>query len=320
MKTPMRIPTLLACSLIALQTASAQRLSDTDRETLLESLEKLKESASSKVASKHGIALSAFRKAVGSDEAAMELYLNCIEKVNFQDRDRKAADFREWKRKEAANLSDTGFRLALRHQLRWLVLTLQAASEKVEREQLAVEAQSIVDAIFRDAERLKNQEEILSQGVTASIFARAYDINQVKVQNWPLSPVALDQIYGEILLPPQRTPSRIDALRSGWVKRIQQESKKAEFWGTGNRGQGRAPAGQAQQEYLRFLEETVPALKWQMETDLFRNGDESGAAVRMLAHLENNLTHTSARDWGEQFKALLTPGVPVTTTISAGNE
>ena len=42
-------------------------------------------------------------------------------------------------------------RLALRHQLRWLILTLQAASEKPDRAKLAADAQEIVDAIFRDA-------------------------------------------------------------------------------------------------------------------------------------------------------------------------
>jgi hypothetical protein len=46
-----------------------------------------------------------------------------------------------------------------------------------------------------------------------------------------------------------------------------------------------------------------------MELDLFRNGDESGAAVRMLAHLEKYLAHPSARDWGKQFEALLKPAV-----------
>lgn len=316
----MRIPTFLAFSLMALQGASAQNLSDADREALLESLEKLKESAESKEASKYGIALTAFRKAAGNDEAAMELYLNCTEMVNFQERDRKAADFREWKRKEAENLSDTGFRLALRYQLSWLVLTLQAASEKVERELLAVEAQSIVDAIFRDAEKLKNQEGILSQGVTSSIFARAYDITQVKVQDWPLSPVELDPIYDEILLPPLRTPSRVDSLRSGWVKRIQQESTKAEFWGTTSRRNGRASAGQAQQDYLRFMQETAPTLRWRMELDLFRHGDESGAAGRMLAHLEANLNHSSARQWGEEFRALLTPAAAVITPPTAAGE
>ncbi len=60
-------------------------------------------------------------------------------------------------------------------------------------------------------------------------------------------------------------------------------------------------------EYERFLIETVPELQWQMEVDLFRSGDESGAAMRMLGHLEKHLNHKSARDWGEQFKNLLKP-------------
>jgi hypothetical protein len=311
MKKTMRFPTLLICFLFALQSAQAQSLTEADREALLESLEKLKESADSRIASKHGVAMTAFRRAMESDDAAMELYLNCIEKVNFQDRERKAADFRDWKRREADRLSDPGIRPALRFQLRWLVLTLRASSEKIERENLAAEAQAIVDAIFLNPQRLKNQAGLLSESVTSSIFARAYDINRVNVQNWSLSPVALDQIYNEILLPPYRSPGRLDALRSGWLKRIQQEGKKVEFWG-GERRAGRAAGGPTQQEYVRFMQETAPALQWQMELELFQYGDQSGAATRMLALLEKNLAHPSAREWGNQFRALLKPAVATT--------
>ena len=59
--------------------------------------------------------------------------------------------------------------------------------------------------------------------------------------------------------------------------------------------------------YEKFLIETQPKLQWDMEIDLFRNGDESGAAVRMLAHLEKHLTHPSAREWGKEFEELLKP-------------
>jgi hypothetical protein len=62
--------------------------------------------------------------------------------------------------------------------------------------------------------------------------------------------------------------------------------------------------------YEKFLAETQPSLQWEMETDLFRHGDESGAAVRMLAHLEKNLSHPAAREWGKQFEALLKPAAP----------
>lgn len=312
MNPRMRVHVFLVCAALSLNSARADALSDADRETLLENLEKLRESANSKVDAKFRVALAAFREAIGSDDAAIELYLNCMEKVNFEDQQKKSADFREWKRKEAEKLSDPGLRLALRHQLRWLVLTLQATSEKADRAKLAVEAQEIVDSIFREPAKLKNQEAVLNQAVTSSVFARAYDINSAKVEKWALSPVQLDQVYDQILLPPYRIPSRLGELRATWIKRIQQEGMKMEHWSENDRKPkeerriGMASAAQPP-AYEKFLAETQPQLQWDMEIDLFRNGDESGAAVRMLAHLGKHLAHPAAREWSKQFEELLKP-------------
>lgn len=308
----MRVPILLICATLSLNSARADALSDADRKSLLENLEKLRESANSKVDARFRIALAAYREAIGSDDAAIELYLNCIEKVNFKDQQKKPAEFREWKHNEAEKLSDLGLRLALRQQLRWLVLTLQAASEKADHTKLAVDAQEIVDSIFRESSKLKNQGAILEQAVTSSVFARAYEINSVKAEKWPLSPVQLDQIYDQILLPPYRHPNRLAELRSTWIKRIQQEGMKVEHRSENDKKpkeekkSGSASAMQTP-EYEKFIAETQPRLQWEMELDLFRCGDESGAAVRMLAHLEKNLAHPAAREWGKQFEALLKP-------------
>ena len=66
----MRIYVLLVCAAISLNSAKAEALSDADRETLLENLEQLQESADSKVDAKFRVALAAYREAIGSDDAA----------------------------------------------------------------------------------------------------------------------------------------------------------------------------------------------------------------------------------------------------------
>lgn len=315
----MRVPILLICPLFVLSQVHAQSLSDTDREALLENLEKLRSSASSRVNAKYGAALAAYRNAMASDEEAIALYLNCVEKMDFEKQNRKNVDFREWKRKEADRLSNPAFRLALRHQLRWLVLTIRASSEKTDRTKLAPEAQEIVDAIFQDSEKIGSQQAVLNQSVTASLFAQAYDISGMKLDNWPTSPVQLEQIYDQVILPPYRSGSQLPKLRGAWIKRIQQESKKAEFWGEkseprngkdGKDGKGGNDGGNTQSPPPRlekFLQETAPRLQWNMELDLFKNGDESGAAVRMLAHIEKHLSHPAARGWSDQLLEILKP-------------
>lgn len=305
----MRVAILLISASLSLNCVQAAALTGVDRETLLERLEKLQNASASNSNARYRIAMAAYNNAVGSNEAAIELYLNCMEKVNFKDQQKKAAEFREWKRKESDKLADPGLRIAIHYQLRWLILSLQSTSENADRPKLAAEAQQVVDAIFSDPEKLKNQAALLGQSVTSSIFALAYEIDSVKVENWALSPIQLDQIYDQMLLPPLRSPNSVEELRATWIKRILQEGAKAEHWADNNKEDRRIGMATAMKppSYEKFLADDQPKLQWQMELDLFSNGDESGAAVRMLAHLQKYLNHPSAREWEEQFRKLLKP-------------
>ncbi len=313
-------------ALILISQVTAQELSPEDREALLEKLEALRTSADSKVDERFRMAISAYRAAASNDQDALDLHLKCIEKVNFEDQHRKNADFREWKRKEDEKLSTSGLGYALRLQLTWLTLTLRAASEKTDRNTLLPEVQQFIDTIVRDAEKLTPHRQLLSQAVNSSFFARAYDINAIKVENWPLSPANLEQIYEQVLLPPHRTPERVAALRSGWMKRLQQEIALKEVWaGTepppNRKGEPAEKRKIGTVDALRspdfelFMAEQLPELQWKMEVDLFKNGDQKNASLKMLAHLEKNIAHKSARGWAEEFDKLLNPKKPEAETL-----
>ncbi len=297
----------------------AQGLSPADREALLERLEKLRESADARVDERFRMAISAFRSASASEAAASGFYLDCIEKVNFTDQRKKPADFREWKRKEAEKLAAPGLGLALRLQLAWLMLTLRAASDEPDHQALAAGAREIIDAIARDADKLKEQRQLLTQAVTSTAFAKAYDIGEVRVAKWPLAPLPLEAVYEQLLLPPLRKPDSIQDLRAAWLRRIQQEMAIQEAWSAANaesEGEQRkigTAAALRPPEYEVFLAESVPAFQWRMEVDLFKAGDQQAAAINMLAHLEKHIAHKSAREWSDQFRQLLTPPEPPAT-------
>ncbi len=312
MTRAMRLPTVLICAALATTSARSEPLSSADREALLEALERIRESADAKVDARFRTALAAYRTAAASDDEAISLFLKCTEKVNFEDQQKKSSEFREWKRKEDERLSDPALRTALRLQLRWLILTLQAASEKADRNELAASARDIVDAIFDDPKKLRSQAGVLGEDVTTTVFARAYEIGDLKLEKWPLAPAALGPIYEEVLFPPVRHPDRVGTLRSAWIKRIQQEGAIREFWSPAPKETRRIGMAEDQRppEYDQFLATTLPELQWEMEIDLFTHGDEGAAAKRMLAHLEKNLNHKSARDWGAEFRALLSPKEP----------
>lgn len=283
--------------------AIADPLSEADREALLERLEKIREDASSKVDARFRTAIAAYRSAMSSDNAALELYLKCEEMVNFDEMKRKSGDFREWKRNNDERLSDADFKMALRQQLRWLVLTLEAASEDPDRDKLAVEAAVILDSILSQAKDLSAHRGVLEQAVTSSVFARAYEINSLKIENWPLSPVQIQPIYEQVLLPPLRRQDRLAALKASWDKRMIHESTIADQW-SGKPGEEKKQ-GVRSPEYDKFVADTLPKLQWASEVDLFKAGDERGAAVRMLAHIEKNITHPEAPKWAGDFTGLL---------------
>lgn len=297
------------CAAISIAGGQASILPDSDREEYLERLRQLREQSDSKIEARFRVAIQAYRSAMGSDDAAHALYMKCVEKVDFTDRNRRSQEFREWRRSNDERLKDSAFRRALRHQLRWLVLTLQATSPEANRRQLASSAQDIVDSIVSDASNLTGHQNILNQSVTGSIFARAYDIGNIDVEEWVMSPGRIAAIYEQIIMPEYRITRRADALRSAWNKRIQQQTRLAEEWDSGNEDRrGRIGLADAMRsaEFQSFLADEVPDLQWKMEVDVFKHGDPAGAASRMLAHLGRHADHSNIRDWVDEFEELLT--------------
>jgi hypothetical protein len=295
--------------------AHADSLSEADREALIERLENLRETAKEKAMGRIGTAMSAYKSAMASDEAAMDFYLKCVEKVEFEDQKRSAQDFREWKRRQEDRLKQDGLGRCLRHQLRWLVLTLEAAEAKGNYKDLAPKASAALDDIFGNPDQFGGNAAPLREPVTNTVFARAYNIGGAKVENWPLSPLELGSVFNQILFPPLRTTGKFELLREQWQRRIRYEGQLLESMSGGGDGRGRGEGGRGEggrgegrsPDYEKFVAETLPEMKWQMEEDLYKSGDQQQAAKNMLAHIETNLTHARAREWAERFRTLIEP-------------
>ncbi len=291
----------------------AEPLAPADREALLDNLEKLHNTVTERVDARFRLAIAAYRAAMVDEGTAMEFYLKCVQKTNFEDQGKKESEFNDWKKKEHDRMSETSMRRALVHQLRWLVLALRASSENADLAQLGTEGQSAIDAMFTDKVMLATQRQILGQGVTGTVFAKVYDINNVKLEKWPSSPLDVASFYEEFVFPRYRVAGDVENLRASWIKRIQLESElreSAPARPVRPNNNGRGPAAPAPEpparSQERFVAEVLPDLQWQMEMDLFRCGDQRGAATRMLAHLEKHLTNDKIKTWSDQLKALLT--------------
>lgn len=308
--------TILLALLFSAPLLHADPLSQADREALIEKLDALRDNARAKAMTKIGSAAAAFRAGMASDEAAVKLYLECVEKVDFADRQRSSQEFREWKRRQDDRLKDEGLRRSLRHQLRWLVLSLEAAEAGDKREALAPKAAEAIDSIFGNPEQFAGNVGALREPVTNTVFARAYNLGGAKLEDWPLSPLEVSAVFNQILFPPLRAAGKHDLLRAEWVKRIRYEGIVREHWSGGGEG-GRGKNDERSPEYEKFIAETLPDLRWQMEEDLFKAGDQKRAAINMLEHIEVNVTHTKARDWAERFRTLVSPPAAAEGTTPA---
>ena len=304
--TPLLVLGLLAASPVL----RADPLTATDRQLLLEKLEALKKAAVGVQSTRITSAINVFHDAMGSDSEAINLYLKCIEKLNFEEQNKSGQDFRDWKRRQNDQLKEPALKLALRHQLQWLCLTLRAALAHGDYSKLAPDASAAVNALFAHATQLTGQGQLLRRSVLASVFARAYNVSFVDPGNWPTVPLDINGIYEKVILPPLRNPKSLDALRTAWQNRIRQEGLLAE-WGqlpqsSGGHGKPIRNATHTT-SYDKFIVETRPDLLWRMQVDLFRAGDQRDAALRMLDHLEKFQNHPKAPDWAQNFIDLISP-------------
>ena len=315
------LPVLFVLSTRLAAQNEPEPLRDQDRTVLIEQLDNLRKRAAENATERFTGASGAFRQAVTSNEAAIELYVRCVEQVDFKERERDSSDFREWRKRNKDRLSDESFAAALRLQLRWLMLTLRANSAPEQAGGLGPEAASIIETIFRDPKALAPQVGVLTENVGGTVFARAYKIHHDRLEGWPMAPLEKSgrgytaaPVYETVILPPLRGARNYDALRTAWAARIRQDEIAAGFWS--EEGE-RSEEGESL-ERDRFLTETEPQLRWQAELDLFRAGDERTAAVKLLQHLEENLAHPQARAWEDEFRQLVNPPKDTPSGDTAG--
>lgn len=303
------LPLLAASIALTASSSHASSLTDSQRKELNKRLLKIIDKSEQTLESRQATAYSAYKNALSSNNAAFDLYIKCVEKVNFEDAGRKASDFRDWKRKNKEAHSDAGFRLALRHQLNWLVLTIDASRiDGDDYSSLTSRALSAVNSIFEDGEALERHNGILRQNVLGSIFARAYGFGNFEVKNWSPQPLNITNLFEKVILPSLRENKESDALRSAWMQRISYEEKLVEMWGKKPESKS-VGIKKDSPAVMKFNMDTRPRLIWQMEMDVFKSGDELGAATRMLSHISKNHGHNDAVKWAEELNTLIAPEV-----------
>jgi hypothetical protein len=329
---------LAAASLLSAVPLAADPLEPRDIDSALARLERITREVEGRKAGRLSAAVAAFRGGVASDAAAMDLYLDCLEKVRYTDQGRSAGEFREWKRQNKDRLADSGLRAALRHQLRWLLLGLEAAEKPESRGDAATKALQAVRDVFADARSLRAHRGILRENVFGSVFCQAYEITHLAPRDWPGSPLPVEDVYERLILPPLRDAARLESLRGAWNSRIAHEAAEIEMetgsfgvaegltggettGGPGRRPEGVRPptgrSGSGESRISRFMSERRPVLLWQMQIDVFNAGGARDAVTQMLSLIEANVAHRNAIEWTSTLRSLLDGAAappPVATT------
>ena len=178
-----------------------------------------------------------------------------------------------------------------------------------------------------------NHADVLRGDVLGGTIAQEtkLDITLDKANKWAESPLSIDSIYDDTILPFYRVTKNPTSLRNAWESRISQLTTlagtaekiristraKGGLLGGESRGGRRAPKRQEVREQRKekaddaaerladFRREELPDLQWEMERDSFVFGSNKAASARKLgSHIRDHLDHKSATGWIAEMKKL----------------
>lgn len=258
----------------------------------------------------------------GSDAAALALYEDC-EKLNADrralTRDEKKAREEQIKKqaernkdnKSATVKEDGDFGTAVRLQIRYLIMTLEAKDTK-EMEKMLPELNAYLGDVVANAEKLKGRAgNYLATGLRAgggrrggggggggNPFVQAFQLDHyLENDSWSMDPLDFGDIYDKTILPIYREKKKAE-LGAQWDARMSNEAgyRKGAF---------------AEAEYTLWQQSTLLDIKWLKLKDLYSNGDKPvNAMADMLAMIRENPGHPASPKWLEEFRGMVTAALP----------
>ncbi|MEM9479816.1 MAG: hypothetical protein AAGA58_09215 [Verrucomicrobiota bacterium] len=242
--------------------------------------------------------------------------------VDFDDAGKRESDWREWRDENEDTYSSPEHIVAVQHQIRFLLLSIDFASapSATEDAKAAARKKSVADLIAyydelgKHFSKLGAHQRDLRQRVTSTVIARylQLDVTVPDQDDWTLSPLPVGRAYENVIFPYFREEKNHAYLQSAWDKRIEQEAKllATPAVNTGIRGigggrgggkggggrKGSAPVDERELERERereterqlaerqeaFVQSTIPQLKWEKGVDAVLFGTNRASAFAFL--------------------------------------
>jgi hypothetical protein len=321
--TRLLLATLMLTGALAAQEAapSGTALSDQQVANILKQLEELEKSVEQQRGSSLAGILKKINTGASSDAAAMSLYEEC-EKVLIerQDIDRGEARRREdalerqnerrTETKKEAGQEQGDFAMAVRLQLRYLALALEA-HETQDVEKLIPKLNAYVAEVVAGAEKLKGRAgQFLSRplgggggrGMGESPFVEALQLHRyLDSEAWSMRPLDFGDMWEKTIFP---------------VMRAKKKSELAAQWDAciNNEGAFRKASG-SEQEFLLWGQTELPSKKWKRAQDLYLNGDKPLYAMKdMMDTIRSAPSHPDSTKWLKELRAIVARNAPGAAT------
>lgn len=346
----MRLPRLILVLVFCLSSQIvATDLTPEQIESIRKKFQSIKEGRSEHVTSRNSNAGQVFSGAAQDPRAAMELYLKCVELVDFEKEGRPAEDFKAWKenferrfdQEPTSNgfLDKDAFYESLRLQLQYLALTLRAS----QAEDLKDVFPTLVSYVESLSRMQKVPTEAMTNSVATSVFARAYELEKDLESNkgWEQVPFNIGGIYEKTILPYLRVEDP-NGLMIAWDKLIEQQKrlvltiekareeelrglnrdeqirKRSEREGNTRRNNERTLMGEY--DMNDFTEEVLPQLEWNKLVDMFGYVDQVMGAKGMLDFIEAHKAHKLGQQFMDQFSSIVLGSAEAGGAIEAPEE
>jgi predicted Zn-dependent protease len=265
---------------------------------ILKELDQLELKRKAALRSSKAQALSKLQAASQSGPAAVNLYTDAVEKIQFDGRLQKGQTFQEWEEKNAVLLSSREMESAAALQVRYLILSIQRGE--------AEKGDALVNpslAYLRDLEKFlleqskkgplpQDAKKLLDSSINDSLIAKAMFLAPLLPKtNWENNPGNFSGIM-EKNIRPHLIESKNPYLIQTWDMQLKFEEE-------------RIANGRVDNEIETFKMSTAPTLRFARANARFQIGQSNIAANEILSLIRSNPAHPDFDKWTARLREIL---------------
>lgn len=305
-----------------------------DPQEILKELEKIQSTRAGEFKSGIRQQIEALTTAAESKQAAVALYEDAVQAVEYEGKPKDSSEFALWREKYKDMLIDDDFRIPLQLHLQYLVMTLKrldgvkneelmpalldyttqlaaAQSELLKREKPRNDVQIRAEkARPKEKQGDKVGKNVLDKGrglmggtLASSVFSRWYRIDGhvAQLKDWEQSSGNIEGIVDKVIMPYMRD-KKDERLLTLWDERIA-------------RAEELARQTDLAIDLEKFQTQTLPGLMWKRAEDRLVLGQKNGAILDMFSIIKGYTAHADFEKWTKELVGIIKGKGPTTAAV-----